>query len=298
MARIVPIALLAGALLASGLSAAQAQEAAAPGTIDVMGRKAEEVRQEAKDFIRRTGVADRPVARWVDPVCPQIIGVSAEIARMVDARIREIAKDAKIRLARRPCDGNLIVSFVSDASFIVREIAEKSPSQLTEVSSEARALLVGGESPVRWWHTSHDRTADGMGDIGNDAPPAVFARQEQPGGSPLGGNVYQQYRSSFLSTQMVRALRSATIIVDVNKATGMPLESVAAFAALVGLAEIEINEETPPNSILSLFAPEGPRDLTVLDTNFLRTLYRLPLDRTAIAHRGLLVRGLVNAEEK
>lgn len=226
------------------------------------------------------------------------MGVPIEIAIKVDTRIREIAKDAKIRLARRPCDGNLIISFASDGEAVVREIAAKAPSQLTEVSPDARRLLVESDMPVRWWHTSQERTKDGMGDIGNDARPAVFARGEQPGGSPLGGNVYQQYRPSFLSTQMVRALRSATIIVDANKAAGVPLESVAAFAALVGLAEIELDEETPPNSILSLFTPDGPRDLTMLDINFLRTLYKLPLDRTAIAHRGLLVRGLVNAGGK
>jgi hypothetical protein len=137
-----------------------------------------------------------------------------------------------------------------------------------------------------------------MASMGNDAPPAVSARSEQPGGVPLAGEVHQQYRSSFLSTQLVRALKSATIIVDATKASGTPLESVAAYAALVGLAEIQLDEEVPTNSILGLFAPNGPRGLTALDINFLRTLYRLPLDRTASMQRGLLVRGLVNAGGK
>jgi len=55
------------------------------------------------------------------------------------------------------------------------------------------------------------------------------------------------------------------------------------------MAEIQLGQEAPPNSILALFKANGPRELTALDWNFLRTLYKLPLDRTAAAHRGLLV---------
>ena len=295
MARAFSSSLIAGLLITLGSPSAQAQD---DRTINVIGRKPEEVRQEAKDFVRRTGVAERPVARWIDPVCPQVMGVSAEIAARVEARIREIAKEVKARVAPQPCDGNILISFTSNGSAVIREIAAKGAGRLAEVSPNARALLLDGDLPIRWWHTSQERTKDGMRSMGNDAPPAVFQRSEQPGNVPLGGQVYQQYRPSFVSTQMVRALRSATIIVDANKAAGIPLDSVAAFAALVGLAEIELDDETPPNSILSLFAPAGPRDLTGLDRNFLHALYKLPLDRTALAHRGLLVRGLLNARGK
>jgi hypothetical protein len=93
---------------------------------------------------------------------------------------------------------------------------------------------------------------------------------------------------------MARVLKAATVIIDVNRATGMPLDSVAAFAALVSLAEVRPSEEAPANSILNLFASDGPRDITPLDISFLRALYRLPLDRTALAQRGLLVRGMLD----
>ena len=97
---------------------------------------------------------------------------------------------------------------------------------------------------------------------------------------------------------MIRVLRAATVVVDVNRAEGMPLDSVIDLAALVGLAEIRPGAEPPPNSILALYAPDGPKQLTQLDLNFLRAIYRLPLDRTAIAHRGRLVKGLVNPAGK
>ena len=140
------------------------------------------------------------------------------------------------------------------------------------------------------------RTKDGMRDMGNEVPPS--ARLDGPGGVPLAGDVHQQYRSSLASTQMIRVLRAATIVVDVNKAEGTPLDSVIDLAALVGLAEIRPGAEPPPNSILALYERDGPKQLTQLDLNFLTALYRLPLDRTAIAHRGLLVKGIVNPAEK
>jgi hypothetical protein len=171
----------------------------------------------------------------------------------------------------------------------------RSPDMLKDVSPTHRAYLYDGRTPVRWWHVTQARTKDGMRDVGNEVPPAV--RLDGPGGAQLGGNVYSQYRSSFLSTQMVRVLRAATVIIDVDNAEGKALDSVIDFAALVGLAEIRPSDPPPAGSVLSLFAG-GPKELTPLDENFLRTLYKIPLDRTAIAHRGLLVRGLVNAEAK
>ena len=273
-----------------------AQDKSSPDTIDVLGRKAEEVRREAEAFVRQTGVAERPVARWIDPVCPKVIGVSPQIAARIEARIRTVAETAGVRLARSRCDGNLLVAFSTNAGTVVKQIAARTPSQFESLSAPERDQLHGNTAPVRWWHTVQDRTKDGSRSQGNDVPP--FVAGEGPGGVQLGGSVYLQYRPSALSTQMVRAITAATIVIDVKLAEGIRLDGVADLAALVGLAEIGVDEEVPANSILGLFTPNGPRALTALDANFLRALYKLPLDRTAIAHRGLLVRGLVNASGK
>jgi hypothetical protein len=275
---------------------AVSQSGAAPSdTITVTGRKPEEIRREAVDFVRSVGVTDEPVARWVEPVCPEIIGVSATIASKVDSRVREVAKEAGVPVGKNRCKGNLVIVFAKKGEVVVKQVASRSPDMLKDVSPTHRAYLYDGRTPVRWWHVTQARTKDGMRDVGNEVPPAV--RLDGPGGAQLGGNVYSQYRSSFLSTQMVRVLRAATVIIDVDNAEGKALDSVIDFAALVGLAEIRPSDPPPAGSVLSLFA-DGPKELTPLDENFLRTLYKLPLDRTAIAHRGLLVRGLVNAGAK
>lgn len=277
--------------------AAAAQTAPPSDTIDVIGRKPEEIRREAVDFVKSVGVTDEPVARWTEPVCPEVIGVSDAIAARVSRRVREVATVAGVRVARTGCKGNLVIVFAKEGEAVVKQVASRSPDMLKDVAPAHRAYLYDGKTPIRWWHVTQARTKDGMRDMGNDVPP--FATLAGAAGGPqLGGNVYTQYRSSFLSTQMVRVLRAATVIVDVDDAEGKPLDSVVDFAALVGLAEIRPSDPPPAGSVLSLFTDQGAKELTPLDSNFLSALYKLPLDRTAIAHRGLLVRGLLDAGAK
>lgn len=56
----------AGPALTLLAGAAVAAEPPAPDTINVIGRKPEEVRREAQEFVRQLGVSERPVARWVE----------------------------------------------------------------------------------------------------------------------------------------------------------------------------------------------------------------------------------------
>jgi hypothetical protein len=276
-------------IILSALLAGAATAQSSSDTIDVTGRKPGDVRKEAQSFVRATGVADdgRAVARWVEPVCPHVLGVSADIGKRVADKVREVARDAGIRVGREPCRTNIAISFVGDGGALVRALATKAPNRLMEVAAENRAALLEGDAPIRWWHATEMRTKNGLGTTGNEAPP--FAQLDGPGGVPMAGEVYFQYNSSIASTQMVRVMKAATV---------MPLDSVAAFAAMGSLAEVRPSDQPPAKSILNLFQGGGPRDLTVLDEKFLRALYRLPLDRTAFAQRGLLVHGLLNPADE
>lgn len=127
----------------------------------------------------------------------------------------------------------------------------------------------------------------------------AFVRGE--GGTPgavLPGNgetsFLSLYSNSIVSTQVVRAIRSATVLIDVNKATGVKLDATADYAAFVALAELRPSPEPQPNSILGLFKGEKPpTHLTEWDTKFLRELYRLPLDRRARQQRNSLAGALI-----
>ncbi|HET9428325.1 MAG TPA: hypothetical protein VFO69_08200 [Allosphingosinicella sp.] len=299
------------ALLAigAGLTLAGAQPPSAPTSqnmIIVPGHVSSEreVRQRAGDFVRGTGVASgaTPAARWVDPVCPRVIGVREDGARAAEAMIRRIAVDAGVPVAAESCDSNLVVTFAPDPGALIQEIGRRSPNHLSEVPVTAREALRTGSAPIRWWYTTRTigrhgtGRSHGAGSAGQNTP----ATHDGSGaGSDFGGDIptLMHYESSTISTLSQRVLNSASVVVDENAVVGMPLNAVAAYAALVALAEIRSRDFAPGGSILGLFAtPDAPRRLTSQDMAFLRALYRLPLDREASSHRGMLIGDMVDQQ--
>jgi hypothetical protein len=268
-----------------------------------------EARERAVAFVRGTGVAagDRPVARWVDPVCMNVIGLSQRHADIVRSRIERIAQAADVPVARGRCENNFAVIFTGDAGSVVREVEQRAPRRLSEVRGPARTRLIDGAMPIRGWYTTQPRSRHGMrqstnspGFTGGEGPSATGIPSTTSAGSVLPDDVpnLYHYNSSIVSTQAARALVSASVVVDVNQMR-MPLEAVAAYVAMVGFAEIRENDFTSPGSILGMFenSPAAPRAMTEWDMAFLRVLYRLALDRDARRHRGVLVRDLLAAVE-
>lgn len=298
-----------GRLVAAGLGAfalaAQASQPSAPQVdheepIVVTGTQLtpDEARRRAVEFVRGAGVAtsQRPVARWEDPVCPRVLGLQAPYAEMVETRLRTIAEEARIDVAREPCRPNIVVNFAPDAGAVVRAVAARAPRRLEEVPNGARAALLDGPAPVRWWYSTDTRSRDGM--AARDTPlPAVGNTSNGAPIIPTGIPTLQHYGSSIVSTQAARVLIAATVVIDVARVEGMPLDAVASYAALVAFAEIRASDFSPSGSILGLFEADSRlRGMTEWDMAFLSALYRLPLDRTGRRHRGILVHELVAAE--
>jgi hypothetical protein len=301
--RLSSVICLASAVAAGPTTAMAAQQAVDREGINeivVTGKKEtpEEARRKASAFVSATGVAagQQPAARWVDPICPRVLGLPKALAAKVEGQVRAIAADAGAPLSRPACDPNLAISFTADAGGFVRRLAARAPSRFAQVAPADKAYLLKSAAPVRWWYSSEMRTKDGMAGA---SVPLGFAGTGEGGrpAIPSNGNssTFMQYRSSIVSTQMIRAIRSATVVIDVNRATGLPLDSVAAYAAMVGLAEVRLQAPAIEGSLLGLFTIDGPRELSERDLAFLRGLYRMPLDRLARQHRGKLVRSMLDA---
>jgi hypothetical protein len=295
---------LATCALALFAETVSAQNTAAPksGDVVVTGERLtpEEVRRRAVSYVRAAGVAngDSSVARWIDPVCPRVFGLEDRLARYVEAKVRAVATAAGAPLAGERCTPNIFVSFVADAGAIVRKIAARQPRRLSEVAPSARDALSSGTAPIRWWYSTEVRGKDGDRIIGME-PPSVGAGQSPVLPVNPDASYLPLYNNGLVSTQIARAIRSATVIVDVDEATGAKLDGVADYAALVALAEIRPSGGGRSDSILGLFdTPVAPGGLTDWDSRFLRELYRLRLDRQARLHRGKLVTALISDQPK
>ena len=275
-----------------------AEPAEAP--ITVTGRRVdeEEARREAAAFVRAVGSAqgDTPVARWIDPVCPKVAGLSAEHSAIVAEAVRERARAIGAKVARKGCRANVVIAFTADGRGFAQSALAGSGALVESLGPDQARELRESSAPVRWWYTREVRGRDG--DRVSSVLPPWTAGEANGGGSILpvnpGTTVLVQPGSSVVSTQAVRALTSATVVVDVGLATGRPLDAVAAYAAFVALAETR-PADPPRGSILALFAGDpAPGDWTAADRTFLTALYALPLDRQARQHRARLVGALTS----
>lgn len=259
-------------------------------------------RDMAAGFVRATGVAsgETPAARWVAPICPEVIGLEDIGKRAAEAKIRRVAAAVGADVAPEGCRRNIVVSFTSDGAALAREVVEREPRRVANLTPRARSAVLSGSAPVRWLYTAETRDRHGGAETtsGNAAQSGPATHAGSGAGSSIGGDMptLMHYDSSVLSTLTNRVLTSAIVIIDTDEAMGRRLDTIAAYAALVALAEIRNADAAPPGSILTLFQSSAPpRDLTAQDLGFLRALYRLPLDRQAMQHRGQLVHGIAGA---
>lgn len=276
-----------------GFIPAVAAEPVQDQSVVVIGEPEEQRRRELKEFVRELGVAngERSAARWVDPVCPTVTGLSPAHASIVETRVRSVARDIGARVAGRRCEPNIVIAFSGNGRALARAIGARAPARLAEVPVTQRGSLFDSQAPIRWWYSTEARDSSGVS--ASSILPPWTAGNSAAGGSILpineDGTILNHYNPSLISTRTMRALQSATVLVDANLSEGQMLSSVADFAALVALAEIQLDAR-PPNSVLSLFAdPNAPRRMSPRDQDFLKALYRLPLDRRARQQRARLV---------
>lgn len=303
---------LAGAGLLFAVDPLAANFQPANQTIIVRGTplNPEQARQRAIDFVKSTGVANgqKQVARWVIPVCLKVIGVSTAQSAKIEDLMRGIAREADIPVARQGCEPNLTVSFTADAGEVVRQIHNKRPHQLRELTNTQREQLLNGAAPIRWWYATKMLDGDGMqannvspgwiGTGGNGMGTGGNESNNANGVMSLDGGDFMstnQYNSgSHLRTPTVRSLYGATVVVDALAASKTPIDSITAYAAMVAFAEIDAGPP-PPDSILGLFQPSSVESsITDWDMAFLKSLYRMPLDRRARIQRGHLVEALLD----
>lgn len=271
-------------------------------TIVVKGTRIDpaRARERAAGFVRSTGVANgqKQVARWIVPVCIKVIGLSTSQSAKVTGLMLAIAREAKIPVAKVDCDPNLTVTFAPDAGEVVRLIHSKKPHQLGELDRAERERILNGDAPVRWWYATQMLDRDGVRSNNISAPFITAGEGENPTYLSLPGDgvtATQQYNSgSNVRTPTVRSLYGATVVVDAPKAGSTPVDAIAAYAAMVAFAEMNANEP-PPDSILGLFKPDSiETSLTDWDIAFLKSLYRMPLDRRSRIQRGHLVEALLD----
>lgn len=287
-------AVLASTFLTS--QPALADELPADQTITIVGEAPHQKREQVQAYLRDIGVAvgDRPTARWFDPVCPHVIGLAPALARNIEHQLRNIIVAVGAPLGKSGCRANFNLVLTDGAGAVIRRVARVDPNLSRDLSPAMLREMTDGAAPVRWWYNSELRTRDGSPAVAVSFLPGVQVESDSGVASlPAGrSGTMSLYSPSMVSSQSVRSIQFAAVIVDVDRAHGTPLSAVVDYAAFVGLSEVKLGA-APDGSILSLFRPDGARQLTKRDQAFLSGLYRMPMDRRAAQQRQALTNAMI-----
>ncbi len=287
----------ASASASSSASASAASGAQALAQVTVSARRAQ-LQPRIFVFVKQVSSLDPGggLARWQEPVCPNVIGLSKDEGEYVLLRISEIARAAGVPLAGETCSHpNLFVWVTPDPQKLLKAM-QRRRRQATFGDADPNVVdaFIAGPRPAKVWYDSLMETADGtrpiygsmggftaqlnMGSkaatgngLGTAAPPA------QTGRDTKGANTTDFERASRVMRTMEWAFSKVYIVVDAGRLQGMTRRQLADYVGMVGLAEINPGAQlgdTP--TILKLFdgAPQAALPgMSDWDQAFLKSLY-------------------------
>jgi hypothetical protein len=270
--RALSIAALAAALsvaAAPGLAAPAAPSSTVEG-VTVSGQRAGAAERKRVDAYVQQITAGHPgesLTRWREPVCPLIAGLKTDQAEAMLTRISQVAKDVGAPLAAQGhCRANFFVVVTAQPKPLLEGWSQHDLGLFADMGAKAMRRIIDTDRPARVWHNAMAEPTDGRNEA--DEQTGIQGVPQQRGEI-----------SSHLVNNTERHTRSVVIVIDTNRAHGVTLAQLADYAAMTGLAEIDLDAplgDAP--SILQLFAkgPAAPVALSRWDTAFLKGLYRVP----------------------
>lgn len=242
---------------------ALAQQPASTGSEEIVVFGELRLEEQVRAFVESVSLppsGQDQLARWDTHICVGVVGVGARHGQFIADRISARAANVGLHPRGPGCRANLIVFFAPNPDRLAGVLVEQYPDFLGYGGPGTRghrALEDFTDSPraVRWWHVAFD------------------VRRAWAGGGGSRGPLTRAHRQD---------IDRIIIIVNAGRVSGMRLESVADYLAMVGLAQIDPDANAAPyDTILNLFSGRRPvaTTLTPWDEAYLGGLY--DMSRTA-----------------
>ncbi len=268
-------------------------------TIVVTGQKSDKkaVRTEAVKFMRTVAVLpeDGQYARRKDPICAKVFGLDAQYNEIVEKRIRDVAQAVDAPLAKPDCKLNLVVRFSEDADAYIKKAKALRPQLFSTIPIIELPRFYASTAPVRWWYNLYPTDGSGR-DFSIQTPQSLDLPL-----SISSKGFARNTNSSVIDTNLIVNIQASTVVIDIDKVTGFPLDTIASYAAVLSLGHIRQDADyNGAPSVLGIFnvantIADAPRDLTDWDYAYLRALYKTPLNRVARTQRSKIATGIANA---
>jgi hypothetical protein len=204
---------------------------------------------------------DEPLARFEQPVCPGVLGLTRETAGLVIDRLRTNAGFVGLRVQEDGCTANFVVAVVDNGQAMLDRMIRDNPARFEYLNPlDRRELLAPG--PARAWTDVQPATRDGM----------PIARVRDLTSPPTSG---QWAAHSNIYTFNRNEITMVWVVLDREAVRGLTLQQVADYATMRGLAQTRPAPEMAISSILGLFSPSGPwpEELTDFDRAYLTAMY-------------------------
>lgn len=223
------------------------------------------------------------LGRFLEPVCPRVLGLPAGQDALVEARMRKIAAAVGAPVAGPKCTVNLYVLVGRDKAEIIDGLKAKFPDLVAGVPDSVLKRLKDAPGPVAAWQI--------VGMVGTDGMPLSSVRTSADGdpvlvSSTIGfaSRIARVTRPQFLGSMLV---------VEASALNGVDTRQLADYAVMRTLAPTDTTHQAalPANSIIKLFdagnSPEnGPLSVTHWDFAFLKALYASSNQLDARQQRG------------
>ena len=258
---------LASLIVAQGVPA----RATAPqGEIVVEGQR---THSPVDDFVQKlTPSQNDQLSRFVEEVCPAVIGLSDDLANEVTGRIRLVASSVGAPIAKPRCSPNLVLLVVHDKQVAIQQLRQRLPGLFADMQTAEIHRLVDNPEPAASGQVSSRVGADGM--------PLSMVRIRKEDGN---NDAVPLVRGGFLSRvnmQIMRRLNLALVVVEARALDQVDTRQLADYTAMRALAVGSSDvSNLPARSILQLFnagvSPlQAPESVTWWDYAFLKSLYR------------------------
>lgn len=212
-----------------------------------------------------TNGATKRLGRWDRSICPGVVGMRNDYAKVLIDRIATTAVDVGLKVGEPGCKANMVILATAESDKLAKQMVDDFPDAFAkwdEGIRQPRAELdkfVVSQAPVRWWHVAFRTTADGQ--------------RFQQGDSITIRGVSRRNASTREDFDRV------IIILDVKRAGKLQFATLADYIAMVGLAQIDPDADIGgANSVLNLFADRAAgaapvSGMTDWDRAYLKGLY-------------------------
>jgi hypothetical protein len=258
---------LALALLTQAAPPQPAQQRA-PDTVEdvvVSAPDADRIESFASAFLEpaRLGPNAGQIARWSENLCVRVIGGEPEVNRRLKDQIEDAFRSLDVPLKPPHCrTPNVMVVIADNATGFSRVFADRYSNRMFANRRADMADFVEPARPVRWQHRTKT--------VGLATAPLIEAVS--------GSNNVPRVRAanSRLSFSTAEEVDRAMLVVDPRRLGDTPSRGLAAYIAFATLLDLPLQPDTTGrDTILNLFEPGGPTDLTPWDRALIAGVYAM-----------------------